>query len=84
MKLGEQSPGVGETHGNHIKHGRLVVFGKILGESRYRKPWLSPDVTRVRHHLALDNFEQGRFAGAIAPNQTNPLAGIDLKSRALE
>ena len=57
---------------------------EILGESGHRKTWLSPDITRVRHHLALDNLEQGRFSGAVAPNQTNPLAGIDLKSRALE
>jgi hypothetical protein len=42
------------------------------------------DGARVRRQLALDQFEQGRFAGAVASDQPDSLMGRDLHAGIVE
>ena len=56
----------------------------VLGDQRHLQPLLAVDLAAVGRQLAGDQLQQGRLAGAVAPQQAEPLARLDLQVDAVE
>ena len=65
-------------------HGAGEIRGNLLGEPGEMRARLPEDVAGVRRELAGDDPHQRRFARAIAPDQADALARIDLEVDVVE
>jgi hypothetical protein len=63
-----------------------LVGGKrdVLLETRHDDARLPPEGAAVRRQRTGDDFQQRRLAGAVATDDGDPLAAIDLKGDAIE
>ncbi len=61
-----------------------VAVGDILRHPAHANPRPERDAAARRLRFAPDQAEQRGLAGAVAPNQTNALAGGDMHRRALD
>ena len=73
-----------QTAGNHFEHGRRGVSGQFLGQSGQTQAGLAPDLATVRLNLGSQQAQQGGLARAVATNQTDPLARINLEAGLIE
>ena len=64
-----------QTCGDHIKDRTLGILGYRLLQLGDFDPGGALEIASVGNHLATDNFQQCGFAGAIATNKADPLAG---------
>jgi hypothetical protein len=67
-----------------LAHAAGVALGHVLGKARDPQAGRPPDAALVRVQLAGDDAQQGRFAGAVATDQGQPLPRLDAQAGALE
>ena len=78
--LGQQLAKLAGAAGDDFKH-RLVGVGRyFLFQMGDAQRVGAPDLAVVGKRISGDYPKQRRLAGAVAPDQTDPLAGIDLKT----
>ena len=58
--------------------------GRLLGHVSHLDPGLAPDLPVVETALPHQGRQQGRLAGAIAPDQGHPLPRIQLEIRVIK
>jgi hypothetical protein len=73
-----------EALGYHVEHGPRVLKWGVLREPSDAQAGLPPDAARVRRQLAADDLQQRRFAGAVAPDDADALAGLNLEAGVVE
>ncbi len=75
----EQLTDIAETGGHRLVDGAGIVTGRFLLEMRDAQRVSAPDLAVVGLNLAAQHAQQRRLAGAVAAEQTDALAGVDLE-----
>ena len=70
--------GLTKTFGDLVEDSAGADERHVLIEPRHSNPRRAPDGATVRGHLAADDLEQARLAGAVAANERDTLTGVDL------
>jgi hypothetical protein len=73
-----------KTAGDHVEDARSVGNEELLREAGAAKPRLPPELAGVGAELAVRDPQQRRLAGAIATDQADALAGVELEARMVE
>ena len=68
-----------EFPANDLRDRTLETFGHFLGQTRDFHAFVDDDQTVIGRDFVGDNAQQSRFAGAVAPDQTDALAALDLQ-----
>ena len=78
VELGEQRAELAQAAGDDVEGGALEHrAGALLGEPADTQPGAGHDLASLRFDLAGDQAQQRRLAGAVAPDQAEPLAAVD-------
>ena len=80
----EQRPDLAEAACHHVEHGGGLGGEQFLLELRDPQRRLSPDLATVGRDAALGELQQRGLAGAVAADQADALAGVDLEARVVE
>ncbi len=75
---------VAHAGGDHIKDVSGQPLRHILGKLGHLQPLLALDLAALRRQFAADQFQQCRFAAAVAPHQAEPVARLDLQVDTVE
>jgi hypothetical protein len=67
-----------------VEHRRLRIELGFLRHERELEPGLAPHPAVVGREIAGDDLEQARLAGAVAPDEADPLARLDREARPIE
>ncbi len=70
--------------GDEIVHGALEVLRHLLHEAREVGAGLAEDLAAVGLYVARDQLHEGGFAGAVATDQADAFARIDLEVDVVE
>jgi hypothetical protein len=73
-----------ETFPNDFGNGAIRGQRHILDEPRHTYARLAQHHTGIRLEIAAQDLQQRRFSSAIAANDGNALAGIDLECDLVE
>ena len=79
MIFGKQRAQLAETAGDDFKNRLFRVRRHFLLQMRDPERIHAPDIAIVRRCRAGNYAKQSRLARAVAADEANPLAGIDLK-----
>ena len=66
-----------QSAGDRVEYRRLRLQQRFLRHQREFEPRLAPNLAVVGGNFAGDDFEQARFSGAVAADQTNALSRFD-------
>ncbi len=79
MILGEQCTGLAKAFGNHIEYGAANIVWHLLGQPSHLQSLLAQHFAAIGLQLVVEQLHQRRLAGAVASDQTKPLARLDLQ-----
>src|SRR6185369_5316209 len=65
-------------HDDGVEDRFLVEGELVLPEDRHAFPWSHEDFALVRLDFAGQDFQEGRFSGAVGPDQAVAVAGGEL------
>jgi hypothetical protein len=82
--VGDQRAQRAEAFGDDVEHRLGRGERHVLLEAGHDDAGLAPHRSRVRRDGACDDLEQRRLAGAVAADDRDALAGIDLEGHAIE
>ena len=68
-----------EAGRHRVEYRRVSVEHGFLRDQREAQFGLAPQLAVVNRNFAGNNLEQARFAGAIAADKADALAGLDHK-----
>ena len=77
--LGQERAQLAKAAGDDFEDRLIGIRRHFLFEMGDAQRFHAPDVAFVRHRHAGDHAKQRRLAGAVATDETDSLAGIDLK-----
>jgi len=77
MELGQPLAQLAQAIGNHIEHAAGGTVRDLLFQAGDAHPLLHADFAVIGLVIAGQQFEQGRFAGAVAADQGDTLARLD-------
>ena len=75
---------VAEAFGHHIEHRTRVLEQHVLREAADAQRRLPPDAAAVGLQLAADDAEQRRLAGAVATDDADTFARLNLQARVVQ
>ena len=79
VKVGKQRAQLAETTGDDFENRLLRVRRHFLLQMSDPERFHAPDFAIVRRRRAGNYAEQSSLSRAVAADEANPLAGIDLK-----
>ena len=82
--LRQRQADVAEAAADHVEHAAGRIGRDFLFQSRHPHAALAAHLAVVRLELAVEQAQQGGFAGAVATDQGNAFAGLDGQVDALE
>jgi hypothetical protein len=82
--VAERLPLRTEAAGHHLKDRPAQFLRHVLRQTRHLQPLLAIDDTGIRRHLARHQGEQGRLAGAVAPQQADAFSPFHLQADPVE
>ena len=69
---------------HHVTYRSFNMSGNLLNHARNLEARFFDNIARLRLHLARKHLEQGAFAATVAADQTNPVAGLDIKAHVIK
>jgi hypothetical protein len=82
--FGQQRAQPFQATGDDLKHGGGSIRRQFLRQRGDAQPGLPPDVAAIGVHFASQQAQQRGFAGAVAANQADPFARIELETGAVQ
>ena len=82
--LGHERGEIAEPFRHHIEHRLRRRQRHVLHQPRDRMPGCRQTLPRSGCDRSIDNLQQRGFAGAVAADQRNPFARLDLERRVFE
>ena len=76
--------GFRQSLGHHVRDGQTAFLGDLLGQPRDPQPLLADHLALVRLEAALDQPEQRALALAVAAQQADAFAPLDLPVDAIQ
>jgi len=80
----ERLPRCSEAAGHHFEDRSLQLLRHVLRQARHLQPLLPVDDAGIRQYFACHQGEQGRLAGAVAPQQADALSPFNLQAGSVE
>ena len=77
--FGQATAQLAQAAGDDFENGLLGIRRHFLFEMGDAQSFHAPDFSLVRRRHAGDGAKQRRLAGAVAADQTDAFAGVDLK-----
>jgi hypothetical protein len=73
----QQLPRLADTEGDDLEHGLARLERRLLLDARHLDAGRHPHLAVVRARTALDDPQQARLPGAVAPDEADVLARLD-------
>ncbi len=82
--LGQQIPQSIQPTGDDLEGSSGGIHWQFLRQRGHTQTGLAPSFAAVGLNLAGQQAKQGGFTGAVATDQADPLAGVDLEAGAIQ